>query len=628
MGTRWFLVLCLLPIAWPSLAQRPRVVPEPADLSAEDSLALAQYRQARTLVGAGRLEAAIPIFLKLIESDNTNITYYTSLREAYEALKRYDDAVLLIDRQLTVMSPEAAVPLRAEKARLLHLSGKEHEADDVWNQLLDSSQGQERFYRTVYESMLQSRLIGRAIAVLERGRTDTGRSDVFLTELAYLHGLNGSHDKAMEEYLDLLHINIRQVSFVRGRLSLMLQQKDALNASIPVAKKRIETEPDNPAYREIYAWLLSENEDFSEAFEQYRLLATTLPQASRLFIDFALKSADVGAFDIAASAFGEVLSSDPDPEIAAEAQLGLAHMHRLHAEQFSEPDSAAPHYEEAIGAYRGFLAQFPGHPQYPEVLRKIANLQQHVFSDPDKAEATLLEIMRRFRGSEAAALARFDLGQLAVHQNRLDEAYTIFQKIEAAFPQRQVLIYRSRYERALIKYYQGDFNGATDLTREIMGKTSSDVANDVLALRILIMENPGLDSTNSILQQYSRADLQMRQGRVVEAVATLDTLLGGYGSQHAIADDAGFLRAQALRKLNRFEDSLIAFGGIPLIHPNSPLADQSLFLLASVLEQDLGQIEEALSAYSRFLTQMPGSLLAPKVRARIRALQELQHPQI
>ena len=70
----------------------------------------------------------------------------------------------------------------------------------------------------------------------------------------------------------------------------------------------------------------------------------------------------------------------------------------------------------------------------------------------------------------------------------------------------------------------------------------------------------------------------------------------------------------------RAEEALAAFGELPLIHPQSPLADRSLFQAAEIQEQDLNNPEGALTTYTQILTHYPGSMLLPEVRFRIRAL--------
>jgi TolA-binding protein len=113
--------------------------------------------------------------------------------------------------------------------------------------------------------------------------------------------------------------------------------------------------------------------------------------------------------------------------------------------------------------------------------------------------------------------------------------------------------------------------------------------------------------------------LLLRQRRTAEVVQYMDELLSEMGT-HPLADDARFLLAQALRESGRHEDAFSAFSELPLIHPDSPLADRSLFQAAAIQEMELNDREGALTTYTQILTNYPGSLLIPEIRLRIRAL--------
>ncbi len=621
---RCLLFLAFALSALPAQAQRPRVPDRviQEELSAPDSAHAARFRLAQSFVGAAQIERAIAILEDLYADRPSDNSYYNALKEAYEAVKRYDDAIFLIDGALARDVPGAEHQLVVEKARILYLNGDERGALATWDGVLDSAGDQERLYRLVYESMMQVRLIDRAILALERGRAGTERPELFQTELAYLHSLVGAHDKAMDEYLALLSVNARQINYVRGRLSQALQQEGAMEASLPIIDARVRHNPDIRSFRELFAWMLMEDSQYQRAFEEYRILSREEEEEGRILYDFATQAADMGAFEIAATAFGEVLDEHPDAPVAADAQLGLAGMHRRHGDKLAEStgaDAALPHYEATVAAYRSFLNWFPGHTEYPEVLRRIGDLQQNVFFRHDDAELTLLEVVRRYPNSAAAHQARFDLGRLAIDRNQLEAARIIFELLEADLGRHNTLADRASFERALIHFYQGELAIAGVLLSSIKQKTTSDVANDAIELRVLLLENPGPDSANAAVQQFAAAKLLFRRRQVEETIDATDKLLGYWG-QHPIADDTRYLRAQALRAAHRTDEALLAFGELPLVHANSPLADRSLYQYATILDDEMGRPAEALKAYYDLLLRFPGSLLVPEVRERIRSL--------
>ena len=621
---RYLALLCLLTLTAAAAAQRPsRVTSEiRQEISSEDSLFMARLNLARSLTGGGQIDRGIAVLEDLHRERPADVVVFETLLGAYESVKRYEEALTMIGAAIARRPRGADPDLRAEMARLYYLSGQEQGALGAWHSILDATEDLERHHRLVYESMMRVRLIDKAITVLERGRARTGRPELFQTELAYLHGLVGAHDKAMEEYLDLLQANERQLNYVRGRLSQSLQQQDALETSLPIVADRVQQYPGHRSYRELYAWMLVEHGDFERAFEEHRLLSRDEINEGRALFDFASQVADLGAYDIAAAAFNEVLTKHPAALIAAEALLGMAEMHQRHARQLvdeGDRDQGLPFYSAALASYEAFLEQFPGHPQVPEALRRMGALQHTEFYNYEEARTTLTEVAQSYDGSPAALQARFDLGRLEVDQSNLMEARKIFESLETQLSPHHVLAEKSRYERALIEFYVGNLSNAANLVESIRQHSDSEVANEALALKLLILENPGPDEINLGVQQYAGVASFIRQRRYEEAIILSDTLLYNW-SQHPIADDARFLRAQALHGASRLDDALLAYGELSLIHPDSPLADHALFEYASLLDRELGQESEAIEAYSSLLERFPGSVLAPKVRARIREL--------
>ena len=384
-----------------------------------------------------------------------------------------------------------------------------------------------------------------------------------------------------------------------------------------------ENNPLDRTARDLLQWLYMEAQDYAEAFSHVAVLDSLDGGNGLAVYQFAVRAAEGGAYSTAEAAFDAVLASHPDGSLTPDARLGLANMHRLQAEStYENPNSpgGAPHYEAALGAYEAFLDEFPNHARQPETMARIGALHQDIFHDAEAAYSMLMLVAQRFPDTEAAYQARFNLGRLALERGDLEEARVIFERLS------EYLIFgelaaEARFEQALIHFYRGEF----DIVQQILGQlnedTSKEIANDAIALRVLLLESPGADSTNSALLAFANAALLYRQQKAEETVSATTELLARWG-QHPVADEARYLRAQALRKAHRTRDALAAFGEFPLIHPDSPLCDRSLFNYAEILERELGALSAALDAYTDLLTRYPGSLLDTETRERIRALRE------
>ena len=611
----------LLALAAPpsGLAQTARPAPD----AGSDSTQVQRFRLADAYFRAGQFDRAITLLEDLYAAEPQTYAFYEKLKQAYENVKRYDDAIRLVEARMAGTSNPV---LLAEKASLLYLKGDEEAASRTWDEALATGPESAGVYRAVYQSMVQQRLFGEAADVLQRGREALDDERLFGRDLAYLYSLTGEHERAMEEYLALLDEDERQLSFVQNRLARFTEGGgDVLEESVRATERAVRRRPLNRAYRELLAWLHLEGEDYRAAYDVYRAVDRLEKEEGRVLFGFAQLAADADAYAVALDAYDEILRRYPDSPAAPEALYGLAKMHERWGEGAGETALSpagdrvpAPHYEQALATYRQFLQTYPTHPYYPDVLRSIGRLQLDVFLQLGQAESTLREVVSRYARSPAAERAAYDLGRIALLRGDLDAARLAFSRLEEELRLGE-LAEQARYELALLHFYRGEFEAALSLARALNENTSTDIANDAIELKVLIAENRGPDSLSAPLGRYARARLLLRQQRPQAALDTLDVLLDQSGA-HALADDVRFLRADALRRSRQTEAALAAFQEFPLIHPQSYLADQTLFLAAEIQEEELNDADAAITTYTQLLTDYPGSLFAQEARARIRRL--------
>lgn len=598
-------------------------VPDSDSIPEADSMQIRRFRLADSYLRAGQPEQAIPLLEDLYAARPETSVFYSKLKEAYESVKRYDEAIALIEERLAERRTPAQL---SEKARLLYLKGSEQEALATWDQAIAAAPGRQSTYRVVYPALVEVRRFQQAIDVMAQGRERVNSPNAFRVEIAYLYSLTGQHEKAIEEYLTLLSENSRRLAFVRSRLRTFIQQDDALDVSISATRSVTREAPLNLAYRELLAWLYVEAEAYREAFDVYRAIDRLQQGDGSRLLSFARQAADAEEYAVALDAYNEVLTRYPNAAVTPQAQHSLGDMYRRWAEKTGERvfddqgnRRAAPHYEAAAEAYQVYLQQYPNRDAYPTVLQKLGRLQQDVFMRLDEAEATLREVVRRYPKSEAANEARYDLGRIALLRGDLRAAQLAFSRLVERLRTGD-LAERARYELALLHFYRGEFESALARVKNTNTNTSTDVANDAIALKVLLLQNRGPDSLDTPLLHYAGVKLLQRQRRYNQALSTIDTLLARSG-RHPLVDEARFLRATILRQQGRAESAVKAFLEVSLMFPKSSLADRSLFQAAQLQEQSLRDTATALDTYTRLLKEYPNSLLADKARARIRALQ-------
>jgi len=581
-----------------------------------------RFQLAESFLRAAQFERAIGMLEDLYaESPGTHV-FYERLREAYESVKRYDAAIALVDQKIA--SESAPTSYYTEKARLLFLKGDEASARVQWQNAIETNPASPSVYLLVYRSLLQLRLFDYAIDVLEEGRQAIDNDTLFQTDLAQLYNLTSQHGKAVEKYLELLALNQNQLNYVKTQLSGFLNTPESIAESIEIAQTGVANEPLNRSYRELLAWLLVEGDDYREALEVYRGIDRLDRELGRVLFGFGLIAADGGAYDVALESFDEVLTRYPESASAPEAMRGLAMMQEKWAETLGETvfDIAGNrqernHWDEALETYQRFLIEYPQHAQFPDVLRRIGTLQQDVFFDLTAAETVLKEVVARYAQTEAANQAAYDLGRLAVTQNRLEDARIQFSRLLTRLRTGD-LADLARYELAQLHFYQGDFEAADSFTRAMQENTSTDTANDAITMKVMLIESMGPDSLNTPLRRFARIQLLTRQREYDVALHQLDDLMAEFG-KHALADDMLMQKAGLQARTGSIDEAIMSYLQLPLLHPDSFYGAKSL-VEAAVLQARFVSGDEALATYQRVLLEYPGSLLIPRVREAIRLI--------
>lgn len=596
----------------------------PVSLSAQnvEESQVGRFQLAESFLRAAQYERAISMLEGLYEESPGTHVFYERLREAYENVKRYDAAIALVDRKMA--SETAPTSYLTEKARLLFLKGDEAGARVQWERAVATNPNSPSVYLLVYRSLLQLRLFDYAIEVLEKGRSEIDNDTLFQTDLAYLYNLTSQHEKAVEKYLELLALNQNQLNYVKSQLGGFLTSEEALRDGIQAARKGVAAEPLNRSYRELLGWLLVEDNAYREALEVYRGIDRLEREEGRMLFSFALIAADGGSYDVALEAFDEVLRRYPESVSAPEAMRGLAMMQEKWAEANQETvfDIAGNrqernHWDEALETYQRFLLEYPQHPQFPDVLRRIGSLHQNVFYDLAAAETVLREVVARYPQTDAANQAAYDLGRLAVTMGRLEDARIQFSRLLTRLRTGD-LADLARYELAQLHFYQGDFEAADSFTRAMQENTSTDVANDAIHMKVMLIESKGPDSLNTPLRRFARIQLLTRQRDYDTALHQLDDLSAEFGL-HALADDMLMLKAELQARTGQTKEAISSYLQLPLLHPDSFFGARSL-VEAAALQARFGSADEALDTYQRVLSEYPGSLLIPRVRESIRLL--------
>jgi outer membrane protein assembly factor BamD (BamD/ComL family) len=620
-GMRCLLVALLLTAAArPAAAQRVTI--QQGALPAEDESADGRLRLADQYLRTGEVDRAIALLEDLYAATPSPLAY-ARLMAAYTAARRFDDAAALVERRIAEEGPSPS--LLADRGAALHRAGRTAEAEAAWAEAVAAAPDADMTYRLVATALASEQRYDRAVAVLRQGRARLGDPALFQAELAGACGLAADYACAADEYLALLATQPEAVGMVQAHLARLLDADGAAAAFRAAVDRAIRRDPLNRAYRELSAWVALEAGEWTAALDANVAIDRLESEEGQSLFGFAEAAVTGGAFEEAEQAFDLIVEQHPDGPMAALALLGRARLAERQAEAAGERalDAAgnrlpAPGYEAALDGYRAFAERHPQHPEAGAALADAARLLRTVFRDYAAARSILQTLAVRTGDPALSGQARLDLGRLALQQGDRGAARAAFAGVEEAL-RIGPLAEEARLELALLDFYEGDFEGARFRVQAMNENTATDVANDAIALKVLLMENEGPDSLSTPLRAYAHAALLQRQDRAAEALDAFDALLAEHHA-HPIADEATLARVEALRALGRADDALAALAAFPERHAGSYLVERALFLAGEIHERDRGDAAAAQAAYADLLARFPGSLLAPEARARVRRL--------
>ena len=181
---RWFLTLLLLaPLAVPAEAQNTPPSPPPrppqrvqrGQSPMQETSQAGSFRLADQYLRAGQADRAIAL-LEDLYAEQPSEAVYAKLRQAYEADRRFDDVVTLIERRLR--DDGRSVALLADLGSAQFNAGHTDAARVTWSDALALAPDAEMTYRLVANQQGQLRLFNATTDVLNAWTPQNTNTDV------------------------------------------------------------------------------------------------------------------------------------------------------------------------------------------------------------------------------------------------------------------------------------------------------------------------------------------------------------------------------------------------------------------------------------------------------------------
>ncbi len=438
--------------------------------------------------------------------------------------------------------------------------------------------------------------------------------------LANLQGIRGDYPEMLDSYCELLHERPTYLRTVQNSIhrTMRFYENPEMASLIRSALLRaMQTHPDDIIFPEMLVWYFNALEDFAGAFQHAKALDLRLNEDGHRLMELgntALANRDYGT---ARKCFEAVLEKGPRTPYFYTASNEVLQVRYEELEAQLPPDLAA--YRTLADDYRAALDALGLRTETAVMAKDCAHVLAFYLGAVTEA-IELLEATTALPGlyDRIVAVCKLELGDIHVFDDNIWEASLLFSQVELDFGD-DPLGHEAKFRNARVSYFGGKFDWAQTQLDALKASTSKLISNDAIDLSLLITDNYALDTISEPMERFAQAELLALQHRYPEAEIALDSLMADWPG-HALEDDILFRKATWARLNGRFEDALAFLEEITDLHFDDVLADDALFWRATILENHLHRVEDALPLYEQLLFEYPGSLHVIEARERFRAL--------
>jgi tetratricopeptide (TPR) repeat protein len=547
--------------------------------------------------------------------------YYSQLLNCYINLKDEKSAEKLVNKHAK-RNPRQ-LNFQVDLAYVYETLGDERKAQKEYEKVIKELNPQDdRQVTELANAYLLRNKNELAEATYISARNKVPRPYGFEMELASIYNRTGQTSKALEEYFRLLNGNgINYLQNIQNQLQdiIVLDQTGERTEMLrEKLLKEVQKNPDNLVFSDLLVWMFIQKKDFDSAINQSKALDKRLKENGGRVLQVARICMDNDAFEQGKEGYDYLIEKGAQSKVSfiAKQELAIAMYDRL----LKNPDFTSEQLLDLETILQAALKESQEGLSAVALAIRLAHLKAFYKNEIDEALKLLEPFSLPSSGlaTHSQNEAKLEIADIQLLMGDVWEASLTYSQIEKAMKP-DTLSQEAKFRNARLAYFKGDFDWAKAQLDVLKAATSKFIANDAMEISLLIGDNLVFDTTGIGLSMFARADLWIYQNKIDLAVATLDSLSAEFPAS-TLGDDILYRKAGIAVKQKRYEDAAQLYQQLVSQYNEDILADNALFQLAKLSENQLNRKEEAMEYYKSLLTEFPGSLYVTEARRRFRAL--------
>ena len=551
---------------------------------------------------------ALSIYEKLFHENPTNNSYLFQIITIHQQLENYEIAEALLIKASAQPNPQFFVELGYNYA----LKGDREMERQNYELALQKLKENPIYTNYVADRFSQRGLLDFAIQALEQTIVMQPQPS-FLLQLTRFYGEKGEVNLFFQKYLDLTLINPVYVSYAKRDFSKYVDD-NAENENNLLLKKillqRLQEKPDI-IWNDFLSWLFIQQNDFTAAFIQEKAIYARQQVSLNPIFQLAELCEENDQLNLAKQIYAYLISQSVENNMRLTAEIGWLEIEV----KLIKPNA----YDTIEAKYNDLFSIYKQGTALAVLGLSYANFLIDYRVKPSEAMQFLQELMtsHSFKPFELAQM-RLLRGDAFVVMERFNEALVEYSKVQIDL-KNSTLAQEARFKIAQTSFFKGDFEWAASQLKVLKSSTSQRIANDALALKLLISDHTQEDSLHLALKQYAKADLLRIQGKDMAAIVLLDSILKNHKTETIIAQT---LLTQAGLYAKNEQAALARNNYLQLLqnYPDGLLAAEACYELGKIYLSSFDDKENAMQYFEKLVFDYPSSIFFVEARRRYRQL--------
>lgn len=542
---------------------------------------------------------------------------YTYLLYSLVELHEYGKAERLIKKQQK--TDPGALRYLVDRGYVAYRSGDPEKAGKIYDEALKKLEPNQQQVFDLANAFMVKGENGYAVKAYQRGR-QLIPTYPFGFELAGIYERTGDFTRAMEEYLTMLENNKGYLNTVEDRIQSILSV-DVDNEKNEVFRKmllsRVQKNPEKSWLTELLWWYSIQQKDFELALIQGKALDRRLQENGERLMQLAGLAASNDNYEIALQVYEYLVDRGPAYTYHEYCRREL--VNTRYKMVLSVPSPSLRQLEMLQKELRTELKKSGEDNLNILLMKNLAHLEGFYLGHPDSAIDILNRaIMMGGVTPQERSECKLELADILLFTDDVWQATLLYQQVYKDY-KNDVIGQEAKFKNTLLSFYIGEFKWAQAQADVLKAATSKLIANDALALSLLISENYDPDSNTIALSLYAKADLLSFRNENKEALLTLDSIPFLF-TEHPILERVLYKKAEIYNKTGNYAAADSLFGLVVANFPDGIMADESLMKQAALSEKQLDNKTRAMGLYQELMDKYPGSIFIPDARNKFRKL--------